>query len=119
MPVKPKAEPAPKVESPIFVVRGERVILDADLATVLGATTKRLNEQVKRNKDRFPEDFCFRLTIKEWKDFLAIRSQNATASIAGEPFVCGRGITPGRGGITSPYARISENVSSVKLRTTG
>ena len=43
-------------------------MLDADLAKVYGVTTKRLNEQVKRNRNRFPEDFMFQLTTKEWGD---------------------------------------------------
>lgn len=60
----------------IVRVRGHSVILDADLAALYGVETKRLNEQVKRNRDRFPEDFHFQLTEKEWK---ALRSQNATS----------------------------------------
>ena len=54
-----------KVEQRILLIRGEKVILDADLAEFYGVTTKRLNEQVKRNKDRFPEDFMFQLTERE------------------------------------------------------
>jgi hypothetical protein len=50
----------------IITVRGKRVILDRDLAGLYGTTTKRLNEQVKRNRNRFPEDFMFQLTTKEW-----------------------------------------------------
>jgi len=57
---------------------GQRVILDADLAALYGVGTKRLNEQVKRNFERFPEDFMFRLTRAE-ADALN-RSQNATGS---------------------------------------
>ena len=49
----------------ILTLRGHRVILDADLAELYGVTTKRLNEQVKRNADRFPSDFMFRLTAHE------------------------------------------------------
>jgi len=47
-------------------IRGHAVILDADLAGLYGVTVKRLNEQVKRNQKRFPEDFCFQLTETEW-----------------------------------------------------
>lgn len=65
------------VQSLIFSVRGERVILDGDLAAIYGVPTKRLNEQVRRNSERFPEDFCFRLTSKEVN---SLRSQIATAS---------------------------------------
>ncbi|OGR13835.1 MAG: DNA-binding protein [Deltaproteobacteria bacterium RIFOXYB12_FULL_58_9] len=60
----------------IFLARGQKVILDADLAKLYGVPTKRFNEQVKRNKGRFPEDFMFQLT-KEEAD--ALRSQNATS----------------------------------------
>ena len=55
------------IESVIQTVRGEKIILDADLARIYGVTTKRLNEQVKRNLDRFPSDFVFRLTQAEWE----------------------------------------------------
>ncbi len=55
------------IESVIQTVRGEKIILDADLARIYGVTTKRLNEQVKRNPDRFPSDFVFRLTQGEWE----------------------------------------------------
>jgi len=53
-------------------------MLDADLADVYGVPTKRLNEQVKRNQTRFPDDFMFRLTVAEAKAILASRSQSAT-----------------------------------------
>ena len=46
----------------IFTIRGQKVILDFDLAEIYGVPTKRLNEQIKRNKNRFPEDFMFQLT---------------------------------------------------------
>ena len=59
------------VERRILQVRGERVIIDADLADFYGVTTKRLNEQVKRNRDRFPSDFMFRLTAKEKAEVVA------------------------------------------------
>ena len=56
----------------ILTLRGHRVILDADLAELYGVTTKRLNEQVKRNADRFPSDFMFRLTAREKAEVVAI-----------------------------------------------
>jgi hypothetical protein len=65
------------IERQIITIRGVRVIIDDILAAIYGVPTKRLNEQVKRNRDRFPEDFCFQLTRKEVN---SIRSQNATAS---------------------------------------
>jgi hypothetical protein len=55
----------------ILTIRGQKVILDADLAEVYGVSTKRLNEQVKRNTERFPEDFAFRLTEEEKTELVA------------------------------------------------
>ncbi|HOY97133.1 MAG TPA: ORF6N domain-containing protein [Catalimonadaceae bacterium] len=60
----------------IQVVRGRRVLLDFQLAAIYQIETKRLNQQVKRNSDRFPEDFMFQLTEEEWA---ALRLQNATS----------------------------------------
>ena len=59
------------VESVIVTLRGQKVILDADLARIYGVPTKRLNEQVKRNRDRFPTDFAFELTSDEKKEVVA------------------------------------------------
>ncbi len=61
----------------IHLVRDQKVMLDFDLATLYEVETKRLNEQVKRNMERFPKDFMFRLTEKEWQ---TMRSQFVTAS---------------------------------------
>lgn len=66
------------VENLIYTIRGQKVMLDADLAKIYGYETKRLNEQVKRNKQKFPEDFMFQLLDAEIND---LRSQNATANI--------------------------------------
>jgi hypothetical protein len=66
------------VEQRIFLIRGQKIILDADLAQLYGVTTKRLNEQVKRNRNRFPEDFMFRLSSEEGASILDSRSQIAT-----------------------------------------
>jgi ATP-dependent Clp protease ATP-binding subunit ClpA len=63
------------VAGAIRVVRGQRVMIDSELAALYGVTTKRLNEQVKRNLRRFPVDFMFRLTAEEAE---ALRSQFAT-----------------------------------------
>jgi len=62
----------------IRAMRGQKVILDSDLARIYGVTTKRLNEQVKRNAKRFPADFMFRLTVAESESILRSRSQIAT-----------------------------------------
>ena len=65
------------VERLIITIRGQRVILDADLAALYGVTTKRLNEQFRRNRKRFPDDFAFQLTTAELTD---IQSQIAANS---------------------------------------
>ena len=66
------------IESLIREIRGARVILDADLARIYGVPTKRLNEQVRRNAERFPPDFSFRLTASEAEEARRSRSQIAT-----------------------------------------
>jgi ORF6N domain len=66
------------VEQAILFIRGEKVILAADLAKLYGVTTKRLNDQVKRNHDQFPGDFMFQLTSDEVKNMETSRSQTAT-----------------------------------------
>ena len=66
-----------KVESLIRVIRGQQVMLDRDLAELYGVETKRLNEQVKRNIERFPEDFMFQLTKEEFENW---KSQFATSN---------------------------------------
>ena len=72
------AVPIEGITRSILILRRQRVILDADLAALYGVTTKRLNEQVKRNIERFPDDFMFRLTQTEAEALN--RSQIATAS---------------------------------------
>jgi len=56
------------IQDQIFMVRGQQVILDSELASLYGVETGALNQAVNRNKDRFPEDFCFRLNKREWDD---------------------------------------------------
>ena len=70
--------PAALIERRILLVRGHKVMLDRDLAELYGVTTKRLNEQVRRNRDRFPADFMLRLTREETLFLARSRSQNAT-----------------------------------------
>lgn len=69
--------PLERIASFILLARGHKVLLDADLATLYGVTTKRLNEQVRRNRERFPEDFVFRLSEEEHE---ALRSHFATSN---------------------------------------
>ena len=82
------------LESMIYEVRGERVMLDFDLARIYGYATKRFNEQVKHNVEKFPSDFMFQLTIEETEELL--RSQFATtqkSSIQSEDFVMSKKTT--------------------------
>ncbi len=72
-----KLTPSVHIDSVIHTIRGERVILDVDLAYVYGVSTKVLNQAVKRNADRFPPDFLFQLTKREWTSF---RSQIVTSN---------------------------------------
>jgi transposase-like protein len=67
-----------QIKQQIFLARGERVMLDADLARLYGVTTKQLNQQLKRNRERFPKDFAFQLTLDEAKNISALRSQIVT-----------------------------------------
>lgn len=70
--------PVEFIERRIYLVRGVKVMADWDLAEVYGVSAKRLNEQVRRNRRRFPEDFVFRLTAREAKELVSLRSQIAT-----------------------------------------
>ena len=63
--------PVEQAEETILFIRGQNVILDADLARLYGTTTKRLNEQVKQNRERFPENFMFQLTTEEKAEVVA------------------------------------------------
>ena len=87
--------PLPAIQSHIFVVRERQVMLDEDLAKLYGVETKRLVERVKRNIERFPDDFMFQLTTEE---AVALRSQSATSK--------------GRGGRRyAPYAFTEQGVA--------
>ena len=68
------------LEKRIYTIRGVHVMLDSDLAEIYGVPTSRLNEQVKRNIERFPEDFMFKLSVEEWEHLI---SQFATSSVHG------------------------------------
>jgi hypothetical protein len=76
--------PVERIETVIFFVRGERVILDAHIATLYGVEVKRLNEAVKRNLDRFPQDFMFQLTPDEISN---LRYQFGTSSWGGRRYL--------------------------------
>jgi len=74
------AIPEEVIMSKIYLIRGQKVMLDSDLAELYGVETRRLNEQVKRNIDRFPEDFMFQLMEPEFEN---LKSQIATSSWGG------------------------------------
>jgi len=81
MPTRPAARNLISIEAierQILVLRGHRVMLDRDLAELYGVELKRLNEQVKRNRDRFPDDFMFRMTLEDGTLVVRSRSQIAT-----------------------------------------
>lgn len=92
MPATADTLPAERIQSRIVVLRGQRVLLDADLAAIYEVSTKQLNQAVKRNHQRFPEDFMFQLTKEEaeqvrsrlqtmtLKEVAANRSQTVTGS---------------------------------------
>ena len=92
--------PVEVVERRIYLIRGHKVMLDSDLAELYNVPTKRLNEQVRRNLRRFPEDFMFQLTEKEAeRAWVFLRSQIATSK-------------PGRGGRRyRPYAFTEQGVA--------
>ena len=69
-----------QIKSLIYIIRGQKVMLDSDLAKMYGIETKRLNEQVKRNLDRFPPDFMFQLNAEE---FFNLKSHFATSNWGG------------------------------------
>ncbi len=88
--------PTERIERSILLIRGHKVLLDVDLAALYGVPTKRLNEQVRRNRARFPEDFMFQLTAEE---VTYLRSQFATSN-------------KGRGGRRyAPYAFTEQGVA--------
>lgn len=68
---EPAVVPIERIQSRILVLRGMRVVLDRDLAELYGVTTKRLNEQVRRNLRKFPDDFMFRLSAAEKTEVVA------------------------------------------------
>jgi hypothetical protein len=72
--------PAPLIESRIYVIRGQKVLIDADLAVLYQVLTKNLNLAVRRNRSRFPEDFMFQLTAEEAQ---SLRLQIATSNSRG------------------------------------
>lgn len=83
------------IEKMILVIRDKQVLLDRDLATIYGVETKRINEQVKRNIERFPEEFCFQLNLEE----ASCSSKSQIATSRNKDFFSGRN----GGGRKHPY----------------
>jgi hypothetical protein len=78
------------VDQLIYNIRGHRVMLDSDLAKIYGVTTKRLNEQVRRNRARFPEDFMFQLSkveLEHWRSQIATSKSGAKMGLRYRPHV--------------------------------
>lgn len=84
------ADSADPIQSRIFEVRGHKVMMDADLAELYGVQTKRLNEQVRRNLERFPEDFAFRLTDDEFDDVLTGSNETVSQRLLRSHFATAR-----------------------------
>jgi hypothetical protein len=81
--------PAERIEKAILVIRGQKVLLDRDLAALYGVPTGRLNEQVRRNWKRFPEDFMFQLSTEElenWRSQFAISNSAAKMGLRRRPY---------------------------------
>lgn len=77
----------PSIDHAIYIIRGEKVMLDEDLARIYNVETRILNQAISRNKERFPEDFMFRLTLEE---YTSLRSQIVISNRGGRrymPFV--------------------------------
>jgi flagellar capping protein FliD len=92
----------------VFFIRGEKVLLDADLADLYGVATKVLNQAVKRNRDRFPADFMFQLTLEEWE---GMRSQFVTSYPDSSPMKS-QIVTASRRKLTAiPYAFTEQGVA--------
>ena len=87
VPKKSIAREAPALETLIYEIRGEKIILASDLARIYGVATKAFNQAVKRNADKFPADFMFRLTVREARNLQRSRSQFVTLKAGFTPAV--------------------------------
>jgi hypothetical protein len=108
--------PPEKLAPLVRLIRGERVLLDADLAMLYGVKTKALNQAVKRNRDRFPADFMFQLTAEEWHGLRSRGAGNSNAQPEAESprgnrsqFVTGP--ARHRGAAARPYAFTEQGVA--------
>ena len=96
---------AEHLDNLIHEVRGHKVMLDADLARVYGVITKALNQAMKRNRERFPDDFAFQLTAEEYE---ALRSQIATGSIRSQIVTASDGLQRATGSMRRQFGTASK-----------
>lgn len=90
--------PVQSIDNSIYVIRGHKVMLDEDLAKLYGVETKILNQAVKRNLDRFPDEFMFQLTLKEARSLISqIVTSNKTPSLCAFPALRSQFVTSKRG----------------------
>lgn len=90
MPKKSITRGVPQLEALIYEIRGQKVMLDSDLARIYGTPTGALNRAVRRNRDRFPTDFVFQISVAEWKDLkcqIGISSSAHGGRRRGRPYV--------------------------------
>jgi len=95
--------PIEQIETKIFLIRGQKVMIDRDLAELYGVKTFVLNQAAKRNIDRFPEDFMFQLTDEEWQN---LKLQNGTSNLKSQIVISSWG-----GRRTLPYAFTEQGVA--------
>lgn len=93
--------PVPVIESRIYLIRGQKVLLDTDLAALYDVLTKNLNLAVRRNRKRFPEDFMFQLTTEEAE---SLRLQSATSNVrrGGKRYLPAPTLSPSKASPCSP-----------------
>jgi len=99
------------IQTKIYEIRGQKVMLDFDLAELYQVNTKRLNKSVKRNSEKFPEDFMFRLSIEEWSknwSQIATSSKKAGKGISSPPLTSSK---KHRGKVYLPYAFTEHGVT--------
>ncbi|MGB4833880.1 MAG: ORF6N domain-containing protein [Candidatus Moraniibacteriota bacterium] len=107
------AVPSERIIKQIFWLRGEKVMLDSDLAEMYAVEVKVLNQAVKRNIERFPKDFMFQLTFEEANLMLGSRSQSVTLNEEGDSRMQQQTVTPKRGKNIkyAPYAFTEQGVA--------
>jgi len=103
-----------RIRNDILTIRDVQVIIDSDLAEMYGVSTSRLNEQVKRNKERFPEDFLFQLSKQEWD---ILKSQFATSRWGGRrklPYVFTEQGIASLSGVLNSETAINVNITIMR-----